>query len=112
MQTTHITLKDFQHLWKALKTSANTRNIPFSLSPTDIEDIGIPLTCPILNIPLVFNRGQANDNSISFDRIDSSKGYEKDNLIIISYRANRLKSDATLEELNKIVTFYNSLNML
>lgn len=110
MDTTHLTLKDFTLLWRNLKASAKMRNIPFDLSPSDIDDIGIPITCPILNIPLVFNRHAVQDNSISFDRIDSTKGYTKDNLIVISYRANKLKSDATLDELRKIVNFYEFLN--
>lgn len=106
---THLTQKDFKLLWTQLKNSAKKRNIPFNLTPSDIDTIGIPLTCPILGIPLYFNRESVQDNSISFDRIDSSKGYSVDNLIIISYRANRLKSDATLDELKKIATFYGNL---
>lgn len=110
MNTTHLTVKDFKLLWKNLKHSAKKRNIVFDLKLTDIDEIGIPITCPILNIPLVFNREKVQDNSISFDRIDSTKGYTKDNVIVISYRANKIKSDATLDELKKIVNFYESIN--
>lgn len=109
MNTTHLTLKDFKLLWNNLKNSAKKRNIPFDLKLGDIDEIGIPITCPILGIPLVFNRETVQDNSISFDRIDSTKGYAKDNLIVISYRANKLKSDATLQELRQIVNFYEYL---
>lgn len=105
---THLTKKDFKHLWAQLKASAKKRNIEFNLSPSDIDTIGIPITCPILGIPLVFNRNKVEDNSISFDRIDSSKGYTVDNLIVISYRANKLKSNATLDEMQKIVRFYEN----
>ena len=38
----------------------------------------------------------------SIDRIDSNLGYEKGNVIWISYLANRMKSDLTLEELVRI----------
>ena len=110
MTTTHLTQKDFKSLWSQLKSSAKKRNIPFDLLPTDIDEIGIPITCPVLGIPLAFNRHKVEDNSISFDRIDSSKGYTKDNLIIVSYRVNKLKSNSSLEEMNKIVNFYNNLN--
>lgn len=106
---THITQKDFKLLWSQLKHSAAKRNIPFDLTPTDIDTIGIPLVCPILGIPLYFHRTKVQDDSISFDRIDSSKGYSVENVIVISYRANRLKSDATLEELRKITQFYEQL---
>lgn len=104
---TALSKKDFKLLWSQLKASAAKRNIPFDLKPTDIDEIGIPLTCPVLGIPLFFHREKVQDNSISFDRIDSTKGYSVDNLIVVSYRANKIKSDASLDELQKIVNFYS-----
>ncbi len=109
MNTTHLTSKDFKHLWQSLKASAKARGIAFELLPSDIDDIGIPVSCPILGIPLHFNRGSVQDNSISFDRIDSTKGYSRDNVIVISYRANKIKSNASLDELREIVKFYESI---
>lgn len=109
MRQTHLTQKEFKQLYNNLKNSAKKRNIPFDLKLTDIDEIGIPITCPVLGIPIFFHRGNVKDDSISFDRIDSSKGYTKDNLIIVSYRVNKLKSNATLDEMNKIVNFYNEL---
>jgi hypothetical protein len=106
---THLTAKDLKTLWSNLKASAASRGIPFDLKPTDIDDIGIPITCPVLGIPITFNRGEPSDNSISFDRIDSTKGYTRDNLIIVSYRANVLKSNATLDEMRRLVNFYSTL---
>ena len=106
---THISQKDFKVLWSQLKNSAAQRNIPFDLKPTDIDEIGIPVSCPVLGIPLFFHRQKVQDDSISFDRIDSTKGYTVDNIIVISYRANRLKSDATLDELKRITSFYENL---
>lgn len=107
--TLHITQKDFKLLWSNLKASAQKRNIPFSLSLADMDEIGIPILCPILGIPLYFHKNKVEDNSISVDRIDSTKGYCLDNIIVISYRANKLKSDASLEEMRKIVNFYEQL---
>lgn len=109
MNTTALTKKDFKLLWSQLKASAAKRGIPFDLKPTDIDEIGIPLTCPVLCIPLYFHREKVQDNSISFDRIDSTKGYSLDNVIVVSYRANRLKSDAAIHELRRIADYYESL---
>lgn len=109
MNTTHLTTKDFKLLWRQLKASAESRGIEFDLVPTDIDEIGIPITCPVLGIPLAFNRNSVKDNSISFDRIDSTKGYTKENLIVVSYRVNKLKSDASLKEMRQMVNFYDSL---
>ncbi len=102
----HITQKDLKQLYNNLKSSAKKRNISFDLTMSDLYDISIPLTCPVLGIPVYFNVGSVEDNSISFDRKDNSKGYTKDNLILVSYRANRLKSDASIEELKMIYDFY------
>lgn len=41
-------------------------------------------------------------NSMSIDRIDPRKGYTPDNVWLISMRANRIKNDATPEELRLI----------
>jgi len=102
----HITKKDLKQVLNGLRASAKKRGIPFELTMDDLNEISIPLTCPILGMPVFFNTGQVNDNSISFDRIDNTKGYVPDNIIAISYRANRLKSDATLNELKLLCDFY------
>lgn len=63
--------------------------------------------CPILGITLDFSDkkqgyGSRTDFSPSLDRINNKKGYELGNLIIISWRANRLKNDGDAEEHRKI----------
>lgn len=75
-----------------------------------LEDIVIPKKCPVLGIPLEFsiNKGrkaQAAFNSPSIDRVDSTKGYVKDNIRIISNRANLLKGTATLHEMERICAY-------
>lgn len=102
----HITTKEVKQLLNQLKSSAKRRGIEFDLKSTDIDEIGIPVTCPVLGIPLKFHRNKVQDDSVSFDRIDSSKGYTKDNLVIVCHRVNKLKSNATLDEMKAIVNFY------
>lgn len=94
-------------IYNRLKASAKKREIPFELKISDIWDLSIPLTCPILGIPLEFHRGKPRDNSVSVDRIDNTKGYTKDNITIISYKANVLKRNASNEELKALSEFYN-----
>jgi hypothetical protein len=43
------------------------------------------------------------DNSPSLDRIVPEKGYVAGNIRVISQRANRIKSNATVEELRAVL---------
>lgn len=75
----------------------------------ELKDIVIPERCPILGIELSAGNETHQDFSPSVDRIDSNKGYTKDNIWIISQRANRIKNNATLEEIGML---YNALKSL
>ena len=87
---------------KVLLTQSRIRAKKRGLDHTiNIEDIRIPSICPVLGIQL--NQGGNTDNSPSLDRIDSSKGYTPDNVWVISTRANRIKNDATPDELIQLV---------
>lgn len=89
------------------KKRAKSKNIEFDLK---IENLLIPNMCPVLGIPLkVSETGVLSFGSPTIDRIDNSKGYTHDNVIIISHRANSIKRDATLAELIKITDFYFDL---
>ena len=87
-------------LWVAAKNRAKKKGLEFSITEDDFE---IPELCPLLEIPMYKNPEQACDNSYSLDRIDSSKGYIPGNVWVISNRANKIKNDATLEELELLV---------
>ena len=69
-----------------------------------LDDIIIPDNCPLLGIPLIKGENSVQANSPTLDRIDSSKGYVKGNVWVISYKANTIKSNATPEELLTIAT--------
>lgn len=81
---------------------AKKKNLEFDLV---IEDLTVPDFCPILGIPLFVAGGKRTDNSPSLDRVNNSKGYTRDNVLVISFRANALKNDATLDELKSIVKY-------
>jgi hypothetical protein len=68
-----------------------------------LEDIIIPDVCPVLGIPLFKQGGVRTDNSPSLDRLDNTKGYIKGNVWVISWRANKLKGEGTLAELEALV---------
>jgi hypothetical protein len=73
-----------------------------------VEDIVIPLHCPVLGLPLYRNSGGAaqGPNSPSLDRIDPALGYVQGNVKVISSRANAIKSNASPEELLRVAAYY------
>jgi len=85
-------------LWKSARQRARDRNLPFEL---EVSDISIPEVCPILQIPLKLNSGRPGGkaDSPSVDRIIPSLGYIKNNIQVISFKANMMKSDASISEL-------------
>lgn len=87
--------------------SEKRRNARYTKWGWEIErgDLEFPLVCPILGIELDWFAKKRKENSPSFDRIDSSKGYVKGNVVICSWRANRIKNDGTSEEHLKIAEF-------
>lgn len=84
------------------KKRAKQKGLDFDLT---IDDIIIPDVCPILGIKLFRSTSGFVDTSPSLDRIDNSKGYTRDNVRVISLRANKMKGYATLDEMIKIVNY-------
>jgi len=84
------------------KTRAKTQNMEHNIAE---EDIIIPLFCPVLGIPIFVSRGKVSDNSPSLDRINNNLGYIKGNVKVISYKANALKSNGSINEFRKIIEY-------
>lgn len=58
--------------------------------------------CPALGIKMKWNDSPHVGDSPSLDRLDPTKGYVRGNLVWISERANTMKHDATLAELESL----------
>ena len=85
---------------REMRSSAMSRSkkkgFEFTIEVTDGYNMMLEI-CPILKMELKYN-GNKEKNSASLDRIDSTKGYTKDNIQVISYLANLMKSNSTIEE--------------
>ncbi len=90
-------------LWNKAKTRSSNLNLPFDIERSDIV---IPDKCPVLGIDLFITKKTLGDNSPTIDRFDPAKGYVKGNITVISAKANRIKNNATLEELEKVYNWY------
>lgn len=93
-------------LFRNAKSRAKKSNLEFSITENDII---VPEYCPILGMKLEENKRMSKSNSFSLDRIDSSKGYIKGNIQVISHRANQIKNDSTIEELEKLINYLRSI---
>jgi len=82
-------------------------------SDLSLDDLPILMdSCPILGIRYQKGTLKNKDFSPSIDRINPNLPYlkkYKTNLVFISHRANRIKSDSSIEELRKIIDYLESL---
>jgi hypothetical protein len=89
-------------LWNSARGRSKKKGLDFNI---EVSDIVIPAQCPVFGTPFSRNTWYA----ASLDRIDPKQGYVKGNVQIMSRRANMLKNDATVEELQKILEFISKI---
>ena len=83
------------------KYRAKRDGLPFDIS---VETLAWPTHCPVLGMELDYHCMHAGSrkiqpNSPTLDRKVNKLGYVQGNVFVISHRANRLKADATSDEL-------------
>jgi len=109
------------------KSDAKRKGNEFTIEPTDIPGVKIretitidkvgrkhtsweateyPKVCPVLRVELDWGMNGRQPNSPSLDRIDSTKGYVKGNVMMMSDLANKMKSNATPEQLNQFSRYH------
>jgi hypothetical protein len=89
------------------KNSAIKHGIPFDITLDQIEQ---PEFCPVLGIKLNYAWGGQNGHlrdpaKATIDKVVPELGYVPGNVFVISWIANKLKSDMTLNELEKIMNY-------
>ena len=92
-----------RRLLQLARARARRKGLAFDLKP---GDLAVPTRCPVLGIELRVGGRGFTDCSPTVDRIDNSKGYVVGNVLVVSWRANRIKADATAEELSQVAAFY------
>jgi hypothetical protein len=87
---------------------ARERKIKCDLTIEDLlEMMPKDRKCPVLGIPLFWGSDgkTCKWNSPSLDRIISNGDYTRENVNIISWRANKIKGDCTADELNRVAEY-------
>lgn len=87
------------------KIRARKLGLSFSLSKQDIK---IPEFCPILGLKLQVSSNKVSDSSPTLDRLNGNLGYIKENVAVISHKANRIKNNSSFEELEKIYFWWKN----
>jgi hypothetical protein len=90
------------YLWRLVRERARKNKLPFTIEPSDIV---IPEVCPVLGIKLLPCGKRLDDCSPTLDKINNELGYIKGNVSVISWKANRLKSDGTAEDHERIANY-------
>jgi hypothetical protein len=99
------------YLLRNMKQRAKAKNLPFDLDIDYLKSIfPSDSMCPALKIEMKYLKsGRDNHATPSLDRIIPSRGYVKDNVVWVSMKANRIKTDATLYEITLVTMFYHKL---
>lgn len=104
----------FNRKIKNINHSANQRGIPFSLTSNCLKELyeqqnGL---CYYTSIPMQLNTtsnwevtGQAYFDILSVDRIDSSKGYEKNNIVLCCTGINKAKGNMSKDEFQEFINY-------
>ena len=93
-----------RRLWRRAKKRAQQQGIEFTLKEGDVV---IPEYCPALGVRLELQTDR--DRTPTLDRFEPTKGYTPENTRVISWRANSLKKDGTLDELERLVSWMRSM---
>ena len=93
--------------YRCALSRAKKRGLPYD---KDLPDLELPDVCPVLGIALVYfnGNGRLQPNSPSLDRINPLLGYVASNLRVISFRANKLKNDASVDEIRAVLRYMES----
>jgi len=95
-----------KRLLSSAKCRAAKKKLQFNLSLNDILRMLKRRKCPVFGIKLKLTNSKSNcDSSPSLDRVIPKLGYVKGNAVVISWRANRIKSDANIGEITQLLRY-------
>ena len=95
-----------RNMLKGCRDRARKNNVYFDITIEELNAMwpedGL---CPVFGITLALDNPTIADDSPSLDRFNNDVGYTRDNCTIISMKANRMKSNATVAEMQLLVNW-------
>lgn len=92
----------FKFKCSSKRQECGKRGILFNLTPDYLEGIWSGV-CPILGVDIDILSHKDHPYAPQLDRIDPSGGYVEGNVVWLSRRANNIKGNATVEELESVL---------
>lgn len=86
---------------RTAKVRAESYGVPFDIT---LKDLKYGDSCPVFGTKFEWG-SQITNQTPSLDRVIPEMGYVKGNVRVISMRANRLKNNASVEELEKVLEY-------
>lgn len=91
-----------QSLFRSAKLRAFRQGLAFNIA---LSDVVVPTRCPVFGIEIKVGKGKTHPASPSLDRLNPRRGYVKGNVCVISWRANELKRNGTVRELEAVLRY-------
>jgi hypothetical protein len=101
-------------MFHSAKKRAKKSGVEFNL---ELDDLPQPATCPVFGIELDWSireesgNRKPRPNAPSIDRLDPSKGYTKENSVVLSYLANVMKNDGSAREHEQVAEWLEAQAM-
>lgn len=93
-----VTDIDIARKYLNISNSASERQIPFTLSLKKIKELLSENSCYYSGVEFT----SEGDDAKTFDRVDSTKGYTDNNVVVCTSKINKRKHDLTLEEIESL----------
>jgi hypothetical protein len=93
---------------RSCRARSKEKDLPFNLTTEYLESIWTG-TCPAFGTTLNINSKKGSEGHAQLDRIIPNLGYVEGNVVWLSERANRIKDDASLEDLERLIKWLKSL---
>ena len=88
---------------RSARQRAKQKNMECNITQNDIH---IPKICPVFKVPFV----KGTEYAPSLDRIDNTKGYTPENIVVVSRKANVMKNNGSVQDLKMLVEYYSKLS--